>query len=197
MPPKQNFTKEIVAEAAFEVVREVGLSQLTARSIAERLNASTMPIYSYLKSMDDIINSVQMKALLLLAEFQTHSQSGNPFLDMAVGYVIFAQQEKQLFRFLFFDRPKILSLEQQDSISEYIERQLGRKLPFDQFFGTIDQSSIDTLALKSWFFTHGLAVALMSGVIELMDEKQIATLLHEAGGAFYLWETKNPTSDST
>ena len=39
MPPKPKFTKEEIVFAAKEIVREKGLSALTAREVAEKLGS--------------------------------------------------------------------------------------------------------------------------------------------------------------
>ena len=46
MPPKVKITKEDIANAALEIVRENGVSALNARAVALKLNSSTQPIFS-------------------------------------------------------------------------------------------------------------------------------------------------------
>jgi AcrR family transcriptional regulator len=106
MTQKAFFTREAVLSAVFEMTRESGWRSVSARSIARRLGSSTMPIYSSLKSMADIERETRALADELLRKYQARPVSGNPALDMAIGYVAFARQEANLFRFLYLDAPE-------------------------------------------------------------------------------------------
>lgn len=44
MPPKAKITKNMIIDAAFQVVREAGVESINARTVAERLNCSTQPV---------------------------------------------------------------------------------------------------------------------------------------------------------
>ena len=103
MPRKNLFTKDMFINAAFKILRENGRDKLSARSLARELGCSTMPVYSYLKSMKTLVNDLEEKAVDLMLTYQTTSSTGQPFLDMGLGYVLFARNEQNLFRFLFME----------------------------------------------------------------------------------------------
>ena len=52
--------------------------------------------------MKTLVNDLEEKAVDLVLTYQTTSSSGQPFLDMGLGYVLFARNEKNLFRFVSF-----------------------------------------------------------------------------------------------
>lgn len=54
MPPKCKFTKEEIIQAAFEMVRTEGFSELTARALGGRLGSSPKPIFSIFTSMEEV-----------------------------------------------------------------------------------------------------------------------------------------------
>ena len=58
MPPKIKYSKEQIIESAIEIVRKNGIENLSARNIANNLNSSPQPIFSYFKNMDELKNSV-------------------------------------------------------------------------------------------------------------------------------------------
>ncbi len=101
MPAKGSFTREMFIDAAFKIVRSKGREKLSARSLAKELKCSTMPIYSYLKSMKSLDRQLGEKAIDVLLGYQTTPRTGQAFFDMGFGYVLFARQEKNLFRYLF------------------------------------------------------------------------------------------------
>jgi AcrR family transcriptional regulator len=101
MPRHTMFSKEQIIDAAFELIREIGWKQVTARSIANHLGSSTMPIYSRMKSLFDLEKELKTRAHKMLRDYQYFAYTENPLLNLAVGYVAFAREEKQLFRFLY------------------------------------------------------------------------------------------------
>jgi AcrR family transcriptional regulator len=123
MPPKTKFTKQNIIDAAFNVVRKNGIDSLSARNIAKEMNASTGPIYSYLKSMKNLKEQIIQKAHLHIKEFETQKVTGLPGIDRGIGAVMFAKQEKHLWRCLMDERhsdihTRLLEPKIQDIIKE-------------------------------------------------------------------------------
>ena len=54
MPPKVKITKEMVADASFEVIRAQGHENLNARTIAVYLGCSTQPVLYSFRTVDEI-----------------------------------------------------------------------------------------------------------------------------------------------
>lgn len=187
MPPKPTFSRERVLDAAFAVLAEEGWAAVSARAVAARLGASTQPIYSHLRSMDELAAALRVRAVKALAAYQAGPSTGNELLDMAVGYVRFAQERPRLFAFLYLEAAVPPSAEERALLHAELERLLGRPIPFDALLGGLDTPGRDDLALKGWIFAHGLAVALAHGALAPLPEDRIAALLAEAGEAFYAW----------
>ena len=53
MPPSYKFTRQEMIEAGLKIVREQGLAALTARSLAQTLEASPKVIFGHFKNMVD------------------------------------------------------------------------------------------------------------------------------------------------
>jgi AcrR family transcriptional regulator len=180
MTQRTVFTKEMIVETAFQLTRELGWSFVTARTIAQKLGSSTMPLYSALKSMDEIEKEVRARAEACMQGFQRGKYTDEVMLNSAVGYVVFARDEKNLFRFLYVDRP----------LAANRGGDQGQARDVQELGGVVDladQAAValkDPLVLKSWAFTHGLASLISGGVIDLPTDR-IATLLTEVGSAIY------------
>lgn len=103
MPPKAKITKEMIVEAAFNIVQKEGVDKVTARSISEQLNCSTQPVLYYFSTVEDIKKSVYKKADEYHADYimDTDIDYGNPMLSIGMNYIRFAIKETNLFRFLF------------------------------------------------------------------------------------------------
>jgi AcrR family transcriptional regulator len=189
MTQRVSFTQEMIVEAAFALTREEGWHGLTARAIARKLGSSTMPIYSSLTSMRKIEAAVRKRAESLMRDFQGRVFANEQPLDIALGYVRFARDERNLFRFLYVDRPLPDARKGRGRGSS---RALGKVRSGKTVVPIADQVPVamqDPRILKSWIFTHGLASMLSSGVLDLPD-KRIQSLLREAGGAFFAAEKK-------
>jgi hypothetical protein len=189
LPPKKQFSVEVIIEAAFAITRRSGWPAVSARSIALELSSSTQPIYSYVASMGKLSNEVRIKAMLLLADYQTKSYTDNPYMNMAIGYIAFAREERNLFRFLHLDNARPLLPDEKMALDEAIARHLGKPLPMQTYFGKISIDKFNDIALKTWLFTHGLAVALCTGTMAAITDDEIRRLLEEVGGAVVTWQS--------
>lgn len=69
MPPKAKFTKEEIVEAALNIVREDGISNLTARALGSELGSSARPIFTVFQNMDEVQQAVIDSAKQLYADY--------------------------------------------------------------------------------------------------------------------------------
>lgn len=102
MPPKVKITKEMVAEASFEIIRQNGHENLNARTIAEYLGCSTQPVLYSFKTVDEIREAAyEIADKFHTAFIMPKETDANPMLALGLNYVKFGYEEKNLFRFLF------------------------------------------------------------------------------------------------
>ncbi len=101
MPPKAKITKEMIINAAYEIVREQGAEYINARSVAEKLGCSTQPVMYHFRTIEEIRLAAYKKADEYHSERLMNIQQENPMLGIGLNYVRFAAEEKNLFRFLF------------------------------------------------------------------------------------------------
>ena len=86
MPPKAKVTKDRIIDAAFNVAREKGVENISARTVAKKLKKA-----AYAK-VDRFHTEYLMNA--------KRPQEG-AMLGIGFNYIHFAIEEPQLFRFLF------------------------------------------------------------------------------------------------
>ncbi len=169
MPPKIRFTSENIIETAFDIVRRRGWEGLSARSIARELDSSTRPIYSYLKSMDNIEEEVVKKALELFLNYMTTPRTGDVWLDQGLGYVLFAQNEKNLFRYINDEKHIALT----KKYGADVWKALGKQLYDYESFQGLSEDQLLKIRLARWFFIHGLASLINNRWYPIEDEKNI------------------------
>jgi AcrR family transcriptional regulator len=204
MPAKIRYSEEDILEAAFSVVRQGGWENCSARAIAKELGSSTMPIYSCLKSMDDLKKRIIQKAIEMMLQYQSRNETHIAFLDMGLGYVLFAKEEQNLFKLLFNDTVReepVDKLNQSINIifkpfkNHAFESLLGRLAASESFEG-FSKEDKEKILYKAWIFSHGLAVLMNNGVISDLGSEEIVALLKETGqglieGAKIIHEREN------
>ena len=98
MPKKPATTKDAMIEGAFHLIREKGHEALTARSLAAYLGCSTQPVMYQFPNLDGLRDLTYRKADAFHSEYIL---AGGDLLEMGLRYIRFAEEEPQLFRFLF------------------------------------------------------------------------------------------------
>ena len=103
MPPKAKITREMILDAAYEIVRKLGAENVNARSIAKSLGCSTQPVLYYFATVEEIKKAVYARADAFHTEYITdiRPERGDPMLQIGSNYIRYAAQERNLFRFLF------------------------------------------------------------------------------------------------
>ena len=187
MPPQISFSKEMVLNEAFELVRHDGLQALTARRIAQRLNCSTQPIYSAFASMKELEDAVLEKANNHIVQYLLQEeQTPYPFLNIGLRYLQFAKEEKELFKLLYLSgKGELIPQEMEAFIAEFTQRM--KREPFLQ---QLEEERLKRMFMSMWIFTHGLIMLSFTQP----DEEAAATaafakqqLLH-MGRAVIEWE---------
>ena len=165
MAPKQQFNRNDIIEASFNFVRKHGWEGLSARAIANELNSSTRPIYDYLDSMKNIEAEVVKKALANFVAYLSRERTGDKWLDQALGYVLFAQEEKHLFRCI--NDEKHIRMQKQFAKEHWAA--LGEQLSDDERFSKLPEKIKNRIRLARWIFVHGLAFLVNSGWYKLSE----------------------------
>ena len=111
--PKQQITKEMVVDAAFQLAREGGMERVLVKEIADRLGCSVQPIYSCCRNMDGLRRDVYARVHRFVGERLSQEQYG-PESFQAAGRACLqlAKEEPQLFKlFILCPREGVASLD--------------------------------------------------------------------------------------
>jgi len=181
------YSREQIVDAALELVREKSWSKVTTRAIAQKLGSSTMPIYSHVSSVGDLEKELRLKARKVQKEFQQRAYSEHSLLNLAFGYVVFARDEKNLFRFLYLESPDQLDLENGGSMKESFFLEFGEDSEEAKALNELKNSGQEVLIQYTWIFTHGLAMLVNAGTFGSNSNQSIMRFLMNAGEAFYTW----------
>lgn len=102
MPPKPRFTKEEIAAAALALIKEKGVSALTARELGSRLGTSARPIFTTFRNMDEVKWAARALALREFEAYASDFTDYTPaFKRIGMLMVSYAIHEPELFKLLF------------------------------------------------------------------------------------------------
>ena len=173
MPPKSKITKQMVADASFEVIRAKGHENLNARTIAEFLGCSTQPVLYSFKTVDEIRQAAyDIADGYHTAYILPRETDEDPMLSLGLNYVRFGCEEKNLFRFLFqtdkfggMDVETVMANPNLSAIMEVMAEGLG-----------CDTEAARELFLTFFCVAHGLASLLANNSMQY-DEAQCQKML--------------------
>ena len=181
------YSREQIMDAAFELLRVRGWRAVTTRAIAKKIGSSTMPIYSHVRSVEELEKEMRLKARKLLKEYQQRSYTEQVLLNLAFGYVVFARDEKMLFRFLYLEQPDNYDLESNGAMKESFIAEFGLESDEGRELAALKETGQEAVVRYAWIFTHGLAMLVNGGAFGTESDEKIMRYLMNAGEAFYVW----------
>lgn len=172
MPPKAEITKEKILKEALELVREQGIEVLTARNLAQRLNCSTQPIYSMCGSMeqlkDDVYNMAVEFTLSIMNSYKDEKNS--PALNLGIGYLHLARNDKQLFKTVYLSGYKKFDLTKSKFIGEDI---VTASMRHSKRLSNIDEGILRKIYLKLTIYIIGIGTMINTDTIKISMEEAI------------------------
>ena len=191
MPAKNSFTRDMLIDSAFKLVRTRGIDKLSARTLAKELNCSTQPIYSNFKSMSRLDMELRKKAVDVLLKYQTTPRSGEVFFDMGFGYILFAKREKHLFRFLYGGSKRGRSGGYGKTLKEIGFQNLLQRMKDDPLLNGLNEKQLESVLTKMWIFVHGIAFLIVNNAFAEGNDNYIERLLKETGFSIIEGEKQN------
>ena len=169
MPPRSKITREMIIDAAYEIVRESGEGSLNARSIADRLGCSPQPVLYVFRTMDEIRECVYQKADEYHSEYLMQTGENTSIWK---NYIRFSVRERNLFRFLFQSNAfsgriqGLIDDERLLPVLEAMSAQMGMEVKdVKKFFAAI------------YYPVHGIASLLANNSMEY-DEEEFEAILN-------------------
>ena len=173
MARKESITKEDIVNAAFSILQEEGITQVTARKLAAKAGCSTQPIFRIYKNMDELIEELFGKACTFFQEYyqQVLRQTVTPFVHLGFVYIKFAEEHKRLFQFIFLSEERFGR-----SMYDLVNGSEGYVSKEIQTATSQGCKNASNLFMKMWIFIHGAACMTLTGDYDLSDEVTIQML---------------------
>lgn len=161
MPAKKQISKEKILETAVELIRQGGLTALNMRSLANACKCSTQPIYLSFSGMEELKKEVADRILIIFNKFIDGVIKDGKYPEykaVGMGYILFARQEKQLYKFLF-DGDHEKSGAEQGSFDRSVQIIMKNY--------SVSRERAEMMHLEMWLFVHGVASMQANGYIDL------------------------------
>lgn len=190
MPPSAKFTKSQIVAAALNIVREEGLSSLTARTLGDRLGSSARPVFTVFQSMEEVQQAVLDAAMKHYTAYIERGLSEElSFRGVGKQYIRFAMEEPKLFQLLFMSEQKeepelsgILPLidSNYQQILHSIEKDYG-----------LSGGAAQNLYQHLWIYSHGIAALCATKMCRFTDA-QIESMLSDVGRSLVIYSGAVP-----
>lgn len=169
-----SISKDMIDEAAFNLVRTDGIGALSVRNIARDLDCSTKPVYRTYGNMEKLREAVTEKIrLFMTSQLYSYRRTNQPLLDLGIAYVLSAKREKNLFLYLCETKkhPRLtFGGIASERLRELYTAQLGQEeCPPDK---------LEAIATHCGLFTFGLAISCCYGIFTPTEDEIEALLLN-------------------
>lgn len=168
MARTERITKTMLLEAAFELVKNEGIENLTTRKLAVKAGCSTQPIFRTYENMEELTKEVFHRAMEYYNDYykEYKKESSVPFVDLGMAYIAFAEKEKNLFKLLFVSEKRY-----GHSLYEILNGELqfvGHEINKAKNLGCKDPGN---LFMQMWIFIHGSACMSLTKDYDLSSEE--------------------------
>ena len=166
MPAVRKVSKEQIIDAAVDVLRDDGFSAINARSVAKKLGCSTQPIYFSFRNMEELKaalteRAIQMHTQRVRDSLRIHEGNDSRYSSYGMGFVKFAAEEKQLFRWLYLESEQLGPYQNDVLTSEVIS-------VITEEFG-YEEDVARRLHQDMVYFTYGLAILANTDHLHLTE----------------------------
>ena len=166
MPAARKVSKEQIIDAAVDVLRDDGFSAINARSVAKKLGCSTQPIYFSFRNMEELKaalteRAIQMHTQRVRDSLRIHEGNDSRYSSYGMGFVKFAAEEKQLFRWLYLEGEQLGPYQNDVLTSEVIS-------VITEEFG-YEEDVARRLHQDMVYFTYGLAILANTDHLHLTE----------------------------
>lgn len=166
MEKKSKVEREHILDAALSLMRQEGFEKLTARNIAEYLNASTQPIYKEFENMSDLKDNLfkHIKDSLGNSIFKL-DQTDTDLQTVCTNYINFANNEGTLFAALYRGEDVKVT-----AVHDYINESLHEVIKRTEGFEETTRADREVLFDIVWPAVHGLAILISQDRYSFTEE---------------------------
>jgi len=189
MARKTQISKEVILEAAFQMLLREGYSSINIKTLAQEIGCSTQPIAWHFGNMEGLRTALLEYCLAFLKDrFSTQGEHVSEILEgIATRYMELAFDYPNLYKYLYMsehDGEKMgklahsLRAENEENVVQMIEKEHG-----------ISKESAEKYLMNLQLYVHGIASFAVTKM-SFSSKEAVMKMIHEANDAF-LQQVKN------
>lgn len=175
MPPKPIIDTSDVLTAALSIVRNDGIENINARSVANALNCSTKPLFRLYKNMDELKQDLFCQMNKYCSDYlKEYSGFNQDHIGVALHYIKFAKIEPNIFKALFMSNAIT-----QDTISNMlIDKDIEGLLNEISATEKVSTREAQVVYKRMWLLAHGIA-SLIATNGDLFQMEEVKSILSD------------------
>lgn len=150
-------TKEMILEAAFNLMNQSGPDSITIRGIAQYLHKSTAPIYTQYSGRDALMTDLESYVNAKLKAETQKERTIDGFKNIGLGLIDFTLKYKSVFAYYYLAPETSLfsHLNKEDMLDQMKANGLLTVLKDEQLLQMLDDM---------WVYTYGLTTMICTGI---------------------------------
>ena len=183
MARKVQISKEMILQAALEMLIRKGYSAINIKTLSKEIGCSTQPLVWHFENMEGLRKALSEYALNYANEkMRSCMQNGmETFVDFGIAYINLAFDEPNLFKYLYMSGESGFQASGFDVLANADENAIIA----GQIAGYLKISKEDAshFLQNIMIYTHGLASFIASGIITSSKE-EVITMVKQTANAF-------------
>lgn len=183
MARKVQISKEMILQAALEMLIRKGYSAINIKTLSKEIGCSTQPLVWHFENMEGLRKALSEYALNYANEkMRSCMQNGmETFVDFGIAYINLAFDEPNLFKYLYMSGESGFQASGFDVLANADENAIIA----GQIAGYLKISKEDAshFLQNIMIYTHGLASFIASGIIT-SSKKEVKTMVKQTANAF-------------
>lgn len=185
MARKTQISKEVILQAALEMLIEKGYSSINIKTLSQKIGCSTQPLVWHFENMEGLRKALADYASIYANKKMCPSVEGavNAFEEIGRAYIKMALNEPNLFQFVFLNGSGCYPMGNAEMLIEEKDHVQLIKMIANEF--QISEKNAGQYFQNTLIYTHGLATFVATGMMRLSEE-EIMILINRSGDNFLM-----------
>lgn len=185
MARKTQISKEVILQAALEMLIEKGYSSINIKTLSQKIGCSTQPLVWHFENMEGLRKALADYVSIYANKKMCPSVEGavNAFEEIGRAYIKMALNEPNLFQFVFLNGSGCYPMGNAEMLIEEKDHAQLIKMIANEF--QISEKNAGQYFQNTLIYTHGLATFVATGMMRLSEE-EIMILINRSGDNFLM-----------
>lgn len=176
MSPKIKYSKDLIRKEAYKIAIKHGISEISARNLANVMGCSVAPIYSNYSNIDELLNEIKEEVQTLMWSYSSKKYTNIAFFNMGIGQILFAKEYPELMKEIMIQKI------QEHKRFEYAVEFLIDIMETDPSLQGINRNQLNQILDAMSYLTLGICLQIVNDQKSSKDIKAYIEMLQITGG---------------